>query len=61
MMDQDVATADRAPDVGAALERGHRPGRQELILEPREVHRSVELEQISEGGEAGARIEIFGP
>ena len=31
-----------------------------MVLEPREIHRGVELEEIREGGEAGARVEVVG-
>ena len=55
-----VAAPDRAPDVGGAVEGRDRTGRHRLVLEAREVHRGVELEEIRERGEAGARVQIVG-
>ena len=57
---EDVAAPDRAPDVRATVEGGQRAWGQRLILEPRQVDGGVELEEIGERGEAGARVEVVG-
>ena len=56
---QDVPRADGAPDVRRALERGHGMRRLRPVLEPRHVHRRVELEEVREGREALALVEVL--
>ena len=52
--------ADRAPDVGGPLEGGDGVRRERPVLEARQVHRGVELEEVGEGGEALALVEVVG-
>ena len=60
VMDQDVALADRAPDVGRALEGGDRVRRELPLLQARPIHRGIELGQVGEGGEALLFREVGG-
>ena len=59
VMDQHVARADGAPDVGRALEGRHRVRRLRLVLQPRHVERAIELQQVGERREALALVEVL--
>jgi hypothetical protein len=60
MVDEDVAVADRRPDVRGALEGRYRVRNERAVLEAREIDGGVELAEIRERGESLARVEIGG-
>jgi len=58
MVHQDVAAANRRPQVGRRLERRHRLRRQRPVLQTRQIHRRVELKEVGERDEAARLVEI---
>jgi hypothetical protein len=60
VMRENVPRPDRGPDVGRALECRDRLWRQRAVLQPREIEGGVELEQVGEGGEGFARVQVLG-
>jgi hypothetical protein len=59
-VDEDVPLADRAPDVGGALEGGDGVRDERPVLEAREVDRRIELTEVGERREPLPGVEIRG-
>lgn len=56
MKSQDIAIADRAPNVRRVIEGGERNRDLRPILQPRRIDRVIELIQIGKGRESRAAL-----
>ena len=55
---QNVAATDGGPDIGCRLECRDRLRCQRAVLQPRQIHGRVQLEEVREGDEAARLVEI---